>query len=533
MLPRVKAWMVHRNPDAAWAARLFSEAIFPLAQRHAADVTAGRVEPYQRRIGGEELLALVKGDRDLERSLLLGFRIRRKMRPPAPFPSEARSGFHVGRHMPSRIAFGAMCALADWIWRLGDYHDDEGAQAQEEEANDLPILGQKKQAVDLGPAAPLPVVAVRLDTDGRWSLEVREIKELPDAPVVMLDATGDLTEAEYKKAYPGWDIVFRRLDVQGSAPATAVHVETTKLSRRWLLGDAGTLSAEAADRLRRTITLFATKVRAHHPLFEHGEPTEVAILTHMPIAQVLAGEGPLMATATGAEVRRVITDLEARRFNVKIGYFGLHDRGQNDWQEVDGLLVLGDPFGNLGDIEEDAKLLDLDAGRVSRARTSATCTQAVARARSIRRKPNERVVLMFAGKTPPEVPGVIWNEERLPDGALPGQQAADLGSLVLEVARVEGVIGSRAIELFDRKGTRWESIDLDRTPHSTVGRAMDKIIAQLGWGHFSVKTRDSRMGVAARSMDAINAWLAKHQIVSMATTLVDPAGGAAAGVAAG
>ena len=44
------------------------------------------------------------------------------------------------------------------------------------------------------------------------------------------------------------------------------------------------IDADAAPRLARLIGMFADRVRRHYPRVEFAEPTEVAILTHKPIA---------------------------------------------------------------------------------------------------------------------------------------------------------------------------------------------------------------------------------------------------------
>lgn len=494
LIPRVKAWMNVRNPEAANGALLFFDAISPIAQRHAANVSSGAAEPFPRRIGGDELVRLIQSDPKLERAIFDGFRRNRKLLPPAPFPSEARDGFHAGRHMPNRIAFKAMVELADWLHRVGGYPDDGDGPGGAKDADALPIVGQG-QKKDREP--PRTVVAVRLETNGRWSIEVRQIKKLPDAPSLLIDAYGDLTEEEWRQAYPDWDIVFRRLDVQGAAPASAVHVVSQGFSRRKLLTDDGQLEGDAVPRLRKLVEHFAERVRRHYRHVELADPTEIAILTHKPIADALAGESVLSETSAGRAARRIVEDLEAKHFKVRIGYFGRHDRGQNEWQEVDGLLVIGDPFGNLGDTEEDAKLLDLDVGRVFRQRTAATCGQAMARARSIRRPKNLRVVLMFAGKTAPEIPGVIWGEEYLPatrgggdgEGGAEGEGnggAADetltLRGLLVDIATIERVIGDAPLARFDcSKHEKWAKFRVSKHHAPERRRAVEALKKTMGW----------------------------------------------------
>lgn len=503
MIPRVLRWVRFRNPAASDAARSLCDLIAPLAYEHAARASAGEIEPYSRRIWGEELLALLDSRPALFGELEEGFGTD-AVPPPVPFPAEARAGVHAMNHMPSRPAFGALRDLSAYYRRLrhGPAVDPLG-------------LGE-----DLRP--PEPVCSIRLDTDGRWSLEVRRVRALPKAPVVVLDATGDLTLAEWQAAYPDRRVVIRSLDVQGAAPARAVHMDSPHFSRRHLLGGDGAVRPDAVPRIAKVLEELARLSGLARPRFEGSPPVRLGILTHKPIADALAGEGRVALAGGGPQLREAVLELERRGFEFRsptgaslFGWFGRHDRGTNAFEAVDGFAVLGDPFGNLGDIDADAFLLGLQAEEIAEARAAATCRQAIARARHIRRNTGDRVVLIFAGREPPDVPGVAWVKEQIRGGAPLDESTVKLGDLCVHVAATAGALGLPVLERFDRRGTPWEGFGPAAVPLARRRRIVEKVIRHMGWTAYAVKVPTGQVKIGAPSREAAEAW-------AISSGLLDP-----------
>jgi len=503
-LPRVKRWRREVNPEAADAAQLLCDLVQPLANAHAADVSRGTRDPYSHHVFGDELVALFATSPHLEPLLEAGY-TKGTAPPPVPFPAEARAGVHGGAFMPSRPAFEVMRDLLGYLLRLVGKVPDPDADdpLRIVEADGTPVLRPRQ-----------PIVAIRLDTDGTWCLEARKIKRLPKAPVLVLDATGDDVLAHWRAAYPDRRVVMRTLDVQGTAPATAIHLSSPGFTRRSMLSPVGAPRPVAVPRIRQALETLAARTRGHHPRFTGGAPTRLGIITHKPIADVLNGEGPHATSAAGTELRNAVLDLIRRGFDVMVGYFGRHDRGTNAFQSVDGLAMLGDPVGNLSDVAMRAKLLGLDPETMSRQLTAATCKQAIARARHIRRgtegAAEGRAVLMFAGRAAPEVPGVVWTEERLKEGAPQQATTVRLRDLLHHVAGVEGALGVKVVERFDASGTPLADLDVGSISRSTLARTIKSVAKARRWGSFRVSTGDASTVVYAQDSEQARRWATEN-----------------------
>lgn len=479
LIQRVLTWRRFQNSAAGDAAAHLSDLVSPLARRHASEASSGNIDPFPRRISGQDLVDLIDSDQLLHDFLRTGYADDAK-KPPVPFPAEVRTGFHAGNYMPSRPAFNAMRSLAAYYARLKGEAD--------EEPDPLRVDGFDIDGRPVEP--PKPVCAIRLDTDGSWHIEVRSVKPLPKAPVIILDATGDLTLDEWQAAYPDRRVVMRSLEVQGAAPASATHAKCAAgFSRRSMLDATGFVRDEAAPRICRALDLLAEKVRAVKPRTPDGPPAKIGLLTYKVVADALSGVEPASVMGGGMRLYQHMQGLESRGFRFKgefdetlVGWFGRHDRGTNSFQGVDGFAVIGDPVGNLGDIGADAFLLGLDGDRIAGARTAATCRQAIARARHIRRDADDRVVLMFAGRSPPSVPGVVWRPEEMQDGVITSVSTAHLAELCYHAARVHGCLSVPIVQRLDREGTPWEKLDVSAIPRARLQRTVKKVAQTIGWG---------------------------------------------------
>ncbi len=503
-LPRVKRWRRETNPEAADAAQLLCDLVQPLANAHAAEVSRGTRDPYSLHLFGEELAKALGMSPHLEPLLDAGF-CKGAVPPPVPFPTEARAGVHGGAFMPSRPAFEVMRALREYHGRLVGKVPDPDAD------DPLRVVDQDGSAVG---RPRLPIVAIRLDTDGTWCLEARKVKKLPKAPVLVLDATGDDVLAHWRAAYPDRRVVMRSLDVQGTAPATAIHLSSPGFTRRSMLAPTGAPRPVAVPRIRQALETLAQRTRGHHPRFAGGAPTRLGIITHKPIADVLNGEGPHAHSTAGAELRNAVLDLIRRGFDVMVGYFGRHDRGTNAFQAVDGLAMIGDPVGNLSDVAMRAQLLGLDAETMSRQLTAATCKQAIARARHIRRgtegAAEGRAVLMFAGREAPEVPGVVWTEGRLKEGAPQQQTTVRLYDLLHHIAGTEGVLGVKVAERFDPTGTPLEGFDVSKVSRSTLARTLKRVAVARRFKSYRVSTGAASVVLYAQDPEQARRWAAAN-----------------------
>lgn len=511
-IPKVQRWFAFQNPDAPRAAQKLCELLSPIGYDHASRASSGEVSAYSRRVWGKDLVTLLESKRGLVDLLVTGFGPEAKP-PPVPMPNDARAGAYQINAMPSRLAFMALVELTAYYLRE--------KRAQQPELEGI--------AVNLGPRPPEPVCCIRLDVSGEWFLEVRRVKDLPKAPVLMLDATGGLTLEEWQHAYPDRKVVIRALDVQGAAPAKAIHLASQAFSRRSLLDAVGLIRAEAASRVCRVLDDLAHAARLNRGAGAGAGPVRLGVLTHAPLARALAGDGQIARAGGGATIRAHVKALEAKGVVFAneagvglFGWFGRHDRGTNAFEGVDAFAVLGDPVANVGDIDADAVLLGLDGGKIAAARAAATCQQAIARARHIRREAGGRVVLLFAGRTAPDVPGVVWAESELPDGAPIADDTRDLGELCLHIGRTLGVLGLPVLERFDRSSTRWADLNPQEIPIARRRRVLAWAAEILHFGLHSVSGAGRLLRLAAISPEHASGWAAGAGL--MGAELQDQAG---------
>lgn len=453
--PRVRKWRTVSNPEAVQAAQMLAEIVDPLARQHGADVGAGRVDPFARRITGDELCRVIEVKPGLADLIDFGYGPG-AVAPPRPLPAELRSGSHSGRHMPNLRAFRVMRALRDFYRRT---------RGLDRNPNALPILN------DSAPDSPPPIVVLQLNEDGTWGLEERAVKALPDCPVVMLDATGRMTLAEYEAAYPQFRVHMMQLRVHGAPPKKAIHVRTRSVGRGSLFTATGEMKQHASRLVRKLILHLASETRAAYPRHENAGELSLGVLTYNRVYDGLIGNKRTMADD---QLAACVRELAQRGIHLKIGYFGVHDRGTNEFENVDGLLVLGDARQNLGTVEADCELLRLRPADVMAGRAKAVLVQAVFRARHTRRQEGHEAVVMLACAEAPDIPGLAWSEVDVSPGA-----ASDARSIAAELIAFVGaeheVVGARAITLEEYTG-----LGLPKNPASLTNRhAVDDAIREF------------------------------------------------------
>ena len=434
IIHRVKQWRNIENTDAPLAARLLSDALQARANELADDVGAGRADGYDKHVRGADLVALIDGVPGLAEALRVGAH-KEARKPPVPFPNELRAGAFTLTSYPSRAAFFALQALWNCYARL------KGVKSEAEE--DLVILDQ-------APKAPEPMVVFTLRSDRTFAIQQYRVRALPDCPTIILDATGEVTLAEWRAAYPDREVSVRRMRVQGAAPAMALHLETKQLRRRRIWSQDGTMTEKTATRLRSVIVRTVLETRRKAARRAQEGPT-VGVLLYKGLYDLIAGE-----TAPRSRAEQIVAGVKdlCAELNVRPlwGYFGKHDRGTNEFEQVDGLAVLGDPLENLGQVELQASLLNLDADKVGRARAMATLIQSIFRARHTRRGPDDPVVLVHVGERPPDVDGLDWEIEPLIEHERPhtaGKLALAYAAVEYAAEQLEDVIGVKLIQWFD------------------------------------------------------------------------------------
>jgi len=445
ILPRVKAWRNSRNPDAGNAARIFAGIAAGLADRHAQDVASGILPPHARQIFGDELARAVDVP-DLLSAMDLGFGDDAP-EPPIPGPNELRAGSAALASYPSRAAFRAMREVLAWWRRRGERHGEP-----------LLVLGSE-------PRPPRPIASLEVCPDRSWKLHIVRPRRLPDCPVVVLDATGDLAVDRWRAAFPDRDVRVVPMAVAGPPPAIAIHLRTQSLSRKASISTDGVLTGDGVRRFRAAVlrALAAsrkadadaagaeTQTDPRTGRHEAAAPrrSTIGVLTYKRICDVATGD---RAPTTPDEHRIVALGAELAEMGADPvwGYFGRDDRATNRFEAVDALAVVGDPAINLGALEVQGHALDRDAGKIGESLTLATLIQAVFRARHTR--PNGRaVVVVVAGRVAPPVAGMDWQVEPL---LAPGRPVGDgrtiADAMVRHVAAETGdVIGLRVVRWWE------------------------------------------------------------------------------------
>lgn len=478
-IPRVKRWRTIDNPEAVAAAEMLRDLFGPLARKHGDDVAHMRVAPFSRRIGGDELCRLLETNKKIVPLMGVGFG-KDSPKPPQPWPNELRSGPDIHKHMPHGGAWLALVELLTMYRRL---------RTPAADSNALPIFEAKK--------SPPPMVDLVLTAEGSWSLATRTIKPLPDCPVVILDATGELTLAEYQAAYPHFHVTMRGIQLWGATPKPAIHIRTKGASKAALFTPTGHIRPPAPTVVRNILRRLATEVRAQRPNAT-GRRLSLGLLTYKGLHDVITGAAP-----GGGVLATIRAEMVADGFDLRVGYYGRDDRGTNAFERVDGLAVIGDARQNLGEVEADCALLGLEYADVFSARAEAVLVQALFRARHTRRAPGDEAVVLLASADRPHVPGVAWLEEAIPRATA----AAEAFDVAAFVAGELGVIGDQPIIAFP-----WIAYDqaAPKMAHSTRADAIRRVLtSRPDWRPYAV-TLAAHGGAPCQvwgaSIEAVEAW---------------------------
>lgn len=446
ILPSVKRWRTSTNPDAGEAAKLLVTAVDALANDHAAACGSGLMPPYSRHVSADELARVLSGTDGLMQAMRRGLSAD-ATEPPVPGPNELRAGSYQISAYPSRPAFRALRELLAWHERRSERASDP-----------LMVIGSE-------PRPPKPVASVELRPDRTWAVHILRPKRLPDCPVVVLDATGDLVLSRWRDAYPERDVRLVPLRVAGPPPMQAIHLRSKMLSRGRVNGPDGRLTVAGAMRLRSAVLRAAGAARG--AAFGDGVASrEIGVLVYKSVHDVATGAREPQCYAEH-RIRGLDAELREMGLVPVWGYFGAHDRSTNQFERVGALCVVGDPVANIGAMGMQAEALGADADEMGRALAQATLIQAVFRARHTRRPESAPVVVVYAGAVAPDVAGMDWTVEPLYE---PGRRRS--GGAETAAAAVAHV----AAELGDVVGLRivraWEFTD-DDVGHDAQQRMAD------------------------------------------------------------
>jgi hypothetical protein len=471
---RVKAWMNVNNADAPAGAFYFNKVASDALSN--TFMQQGGIQ-YDVRINGADLFKLMSQSPLELGAFMQGF-AEDAIRPPKALPNQVRSGWNMSRYLPSQKAFSALVALRASL-----------AENMKPQADRNAFLAS--------------CVSLVLGSKFTWHLEVKELSALPDAPILLLDATGAHVMGEWQAAVTDRPVVFDEIIVQGAAPASAIHIDSKGFSRSICI-DNGQVDHFCADRVESVLARLASEVRAKG-CKGVDERVTLAMLSHRPVYDAMAG---FASYPNGKAVKERVDALCAElRVDLMLGYYGRHDRGTNEFEGVDGLVVCGDPRGNLGDAEQDAALIGVSLDDSYKGRTMATAVQAINRARHLRRSTGNRVVLMFVGAQAPSLRGFAWDVEDLSRRAYK-THTDDLLQLVRHIAQHDGVISPYSVKMWDcSQHPSAPQVDNKSAHAQKVTRAITFCANELGWASTQVKLPNGRLGrVYAPTSDFARRW---------------------------
>jgi hypothetical protein len=227
-------------------------------------------------------------------------------------------------------------------------------------------------------AAGEVVAAVEVRRRRDW----RTIRSKVDG-MAILDATAADYRLELDATCAGLPVRTFEVAVEPDAPRRFWR-STRRGTRRTMREESGGGLGEDAVQVVRATLRDAMAAFG----IEEGESARVGLLTFQHVARIVQTMTP--------EARRAVLELPDG-VDLEVGYYGRDDRGSRRFEDVDGLVVLGDPTPNLGAIDRDARCLGVQSVDLLDARRRRTVAQALGRAREVRRD----VPVLFSGHALP------------------------------------------------------------------------------------------------------------------------------------
>ena len=297
---------------------------------------------------------------------------------------------------------------------------------------------------------------VRVELRRRVLNDWRDATGTPISTVI-LDATGADLLGPITAAHPGREVRLFEVAVPDAPSVSRVHLSSRSLTK--------TKMFEGRSGARLSATGVATIIRVIRAALRRAEDAgarqpRVGIVSHMAVASIIDDcLSLLLGTATdGAARRRVaaagaemlLAELERLNRNGRLGridvlHFG-NQKGSNKLEAVDLLLVIGDPWADIDAAREDASALGLDPDQYITALMNAETTQALGRARAVRRTEGSPVLLAFAGMHRPTAwRGQLSETIPVPGGLPASGEAEDGASLMHSVSSWLGAVSPALI----------------------------------------------------------------------------------------
>ena len=254
---------------------------------------------------------------------------------------------------------------------------------------------------------------VEWSNDSHWAaiwVEARKIHARLVRPylrsAVLLDATGMLTRAELQAANPDAEVRLFSMSVKPETDIRCVRIQTWAFGKSRIVKDL-----EAAVSLLARVAFAAISAAGR----QIGELGIIArkVLAREFIEQVKASPGVFELTGP--------TTSEPGRIGLRVGWYFAHSRGENQFKDVDCLIVAGDPIENLEATRREAQLLGMEEEEAMAIRAAVEAHQALGRIRPFEARANgKEPILVYAGQLLPPDWGTLWEFERHDPPELPG-----------------------------------------------------------------------------------------------------------------
>ncbi len=283
---------------------------------------------------------------------------------------------------------------------------------------------------------------------------------------VVLDATAPAMRTAVEAALPGREVRHFRLDVsEPEAAARRIWIATAGASRQRLF--------RGRDQLRRRALPMVARILRAVGRALPSECGNVGIITHSPLARIIsAAMARLDGRAEGSERRQIVdqaalqvvlAELRGLRANrllrdLRVLHYG-GQRGFNSFEDVNAVVLIGEPWPDVGAVAEDARTLGIDRDPYARALCDSETMQAFGRARTIRRSAENPVTLIYVGRAmPPNWAGYAADTIVLPVG---GPSPSEATSAAQDLARwLAAHLGAASVALI-----RW----LGQNPQHLAG----------------------------------------------------------------
>lgn len=322
-----------------------------------------------------------------------------------------------------------------------------------------------------------PRHAFAVSPGGAWSLVTMRAARIPEGPAVLLDATAqeNRVRLDALARASGRHLQIERITARVLSPGKSVHLRTGAFARSRII-PGGVPAPHAYSLVRRALLDVAQEMPAGG---------RVGVITFKALAGALLDPthelGELRAWA------RASLDLD-----LVIGWYGRDETGTNRFADCDALLLLGDPTGNMSAAAAQARIAGADPGAWWASKTRAAARQACARGRSARRGDALRL-LMYVGRSAPEVPGVSWEVADLDRGRIVSDDRVQAVRRLRTLAEAHGAIGAPAVRRLPQ---------LDGFPDQRVREMCAEVARLMGWAQHHVKAGRARWAVYAPTREA-------------------------------